>query len=344
MADSDSVVLKQNRAPVFVVGAPRSGTTLVATILGRHNNIFAAGESHYFEDMWSRRHELGDLKSEDSITTAVDRMMTLFGRFNFPDTQSIVDRIIDRQALVAKVHQLGGGYGSLYYAFVSLLAESKGKTYFCDDTPKHLYYLHTIFDFFHEAKVIGCVRDPRDFLCSYKNYWRKSEDSARVKALFHPVVTSLLWSSSSNLLLKHSNGSYHDRILLIQYEKLVEKPQIEVRRICDFLGVDYSDELTQVNVHNSSFEQASTGIFSNSIGRWHTCLSVEEAWWVQQLTKKYMNALSYAARPVVPSWRILLQDIVTAPFVFARALQANSEKRGPLPGYIWRRLLAIVQR
>ena len=59
-------------APIFVLGMPRSGTTLTAKILGRHQKIFALapGETHYFHDVWSRRRELDDLQDDKNLSEA----------------------------------------------------------------------------------------------------------------------------------------------------------------------------------------------------------------------------------------------------------------------------------
>jgi len=53
-------VAKNNTNPIFVVGTPRSGTILTAKILGRHSHIFMPGETHFFDDIYSRRIELGN--------------------------------------------------------------------------------------------------------------------------------------------------------------------------------------------------------------------------------------------------------------------------------------------
>jgi len=338
--------IAMSKAPIFVVGAPRSGTTLVARIIGRSRDVFAPGETHYFEDVWSRQREIGRLENDLELSRAADRLLTSFGRFNFPEAQRLVNNVVTKQALVERARSLGGGYRGLYLAFMSMLAESVGKTRFCDDTPKHLYYLHTIFSLFPDARVIGCARDPRGFLCSYKNYWMATSpnESVRIKTLYHPIVTSLLWRSSSNLLLKHSRQCCNDRMILVRYETLVEHPEQQTTRICDFLGIDYSDELTQVESHNSSFENPQPGIFTVSVGRWRTCLSSDEVWWTQTLAGDNMHTFGYKSEPVNPPKRALLLASATAPLALVRAIRANTQKRGPLVGYMWRRLLALVQR
>jgi hypothetical protein len=335
-----------DRPPIFVIGTPRSGTTLVARILGRHHAVLAPapGETHFFQELWTRRGELGALQDEAELSKAVDRTLTLFGKWDNPEVQKKVDELVDREALLERTHTLGGGYGALYYAFTSLLAESEGKTIYCDDTPKHLFYLHTILDLFPTAKAIGCTRDPRDFLCSYKNYWRVAVDQQRIGALYHPVNTSLLWRSSSNLLLRHANDCCRGRVLMVNYENLVQHPEATVSGICAFLGIEYSDDLIEVDASNSSFESPAAGIFTTSIGRWHTCLSPEEAWCVQKLAKENMGALGYQPEPVKPNVIALLGTWLSAPLALAKAVRANATKTGPLTEYLSQRLAPLLRK
>ena len=340
-------IKKGDMAPIFVVGAPRSGTTLMAAILAQHPQIFAPapGETHYFHDMWTRRKEFGTLKNDKELSRAADHLLTIFERWENPGAQKIVDTYITKEALIKRALALGTGYGALYYAFTSMLAESKKKRYYCDDTPKHLFYLHTIFDLFPNAKAVGFVRDPRDFLCSYKHYWRTLLNSNRMKALFHPVITSLLWRGSSNLLLTHASKCCRDRLIIVRYESLVQRPEEEIRRICYFLGFDYSDKMLKIESHNSSFElPSSSGIFSSSIGRWRTLLSPEEIWCVQTPNRGNMRALAYEPVAASPSKKALLLTILRTPIAFVKALKANSAKTGPLATYVGRRLISVIKK
>jgi hypothetical protein len=223
--------------PIFVVGAPRSGTTLLGRILDQHGSIVTPGETHYFEDIWARRRELGRLEDPAELERAADLLMTALKRFH-QRGQELVEAAVTRQALVERAIALGAGYGSLYIAFMGMLAESKEKTLYCDDTPRHIFHLRTIFDLFPDAKIIACVRDPRDFLSSYKNYWKVASERERMRALYHPVLTSLLWRSSANVVASWARRKEGESLGVVRYEDLVEHPEREVRRVCDLLGVE----------------------------------------------------------------------------------------------------------
>ncbi len=340
--DQDSVTTSPVK-PIFVVGTPRSGTTLTAKILGKHPDVCLLGESNFFEDVWSRREELGSLRSATEVQAAVDRLMTLFDRYYEPETQKLVDQLIKPKALVETIMCSGGGYGTLYMVFMGTLAKACDAYYTCDDTPKHLFYLREIFELFPQAKVIVCTRDIRDFLLSYQNWWRRSPSSARIRVLYHPIMTSLLWRSSMNVALASLNEFSSEQVLLQRYEDLVASPQIQVQRICEFLQIQYIDELLQLDSHNSSFESNNTGIFSSSVGRWRRELAPEEVWWAQRLGSHNMARLGYASAPIQPSYARLFLDIATLPKAFVVAMRANTNHRGPVWQYLWRRIVHLFR-
>lgn len=332
--------------PVFVVGAPRSGTTLTARILDLHPEIYSPGESHFFEDVWSRRDEIGSLQLPAARSAAVERMTSLFGRFNFPETQNLVDQLLEQGQLQQELAQCDD-YRSLYTVMLGRLTQLQGKLRFCDDTPKHLYHLTDILHLFPQAKIIVSIRDPRDFLCSYKNYWRRSRDSARVKALYHPIITSLLWRSSVALALKSLKQYSSEQIYLLTYEQLVENPEQQIQQLCSFLEIVYSPKLLQVAAQNSSFGEdgvQSPGIFRTSIGRWRACLDPVEIWWAQTLTGALMKELRYESEDVPLQPLQIIAVLLAMPLALLNALQANAHKRGPLLQYLSKRFLSLLGR
>jgi Sulfotransferase family len=79
-------------APVFVLGTPRSGTTLVAKVLGRHSQIFMPGETDFFDDIYSRKKELGDPQDPEARQKIVARLATLYGRYNHSADQQRIEK------------------------------------------------------------------------------------------------------------------------------------------------------------------------------------------------------------------------------------------------------------
>jgi hypothetical protein len=324
--------------PIFIVGTPRSGTTLASRILGRHPEVHAAGETHFFEDVWANRNTFGTLKAREEIAAAVSRLLTVFDRFNQVEGQALVDRLIRPDDLIALTLEYGGGYDRLYRAFTESLDEHGNGLRYCDDTPKHLFYLKSILDFFPQARIIICTLDPRDFLCSYKNFWRASRTPERIKALYHPIITSLLWRRSADILINDPLVQQSTNIMTLPYETLVAEPELHVKRLCHFTGLDYDDSLIAIDSHNSSFDQSEDGIYQGSVGKWQACLSPKEAWWVQRINRTQMKKLGYETADISVSPLMITKILLSTPAALLRALKANNGRRGPLLPYLLKRI------
>ena len=328
----DSPELKQD--PIWVVGPPRSGTTLTSKILGEHPAIGAVSETHFFEDIWTR-FSAEDLSSD----TLFEAIQTLYARYNFPDYQEKLDATLGT-AQLKEIIENSKSLEELYVQLFIHLVEPDGKRRFCDDTPKHLYHLDTLTQLFPESNFIAAIRDPRDFLSSYKNYWKRSTESSRVKALYHPIITSLNWRASARLILKHKK-KYGDKLYISRYEALVTEPETAVSQLCDFVGESFSKQMIEIQSDNSSYGAQGSGIFSSSVGRWREALSPNEIWWMQTLASKEMEAFGYEREEISPSPFRIVTDAISAPFSLLRALRANRNKRGALLPYILKRISAV---
>ena len=117
-----------------------------------------------------------------------------------------------------------------------------------------------------------------------------------------------------------------------------------MKDICDFLGIDYSDDLLHLDNHNSSFEGSAPGIFTTSVGRWRQALSPEAVWWAQKLGNDNMLRLDYEPAPCRPNYARLILDIITLPSTLLRALRANRQHRGPTLQYLRRRLSGLFSK
>ena len=82
--------------PVFVVGTPRSGTTLTAQILGRHSTLFIPGENHFFEDIYVRWSPRWSGATPQERSSMVERLATIYGRYNQLEDQPRIDALLAR--------------------------------------------------------------------------------------------------------------------------------------------------------------------------------------------------------------------------------------------------------
>lgn len=331
--------------PIFIVGTPRSGTTLTAKILGRHSRLFMPGETHFFDDIYARRHELGTSFDEQCRKKICERLRLLYGRFNEPLDQLRVDGLFQQEqdctGIIAGCHS----YAEVYSTFMETQMRIEGKLRWGNNVPKDLFNIEAILEFYPHAKIVVCVRDVRDFLLSYKGKWRATAASEveRLKKLYHPVVTSLLWRATVNSLKSLKALGPKDNLHIIPYESLVTRPRETIQALCSVIGERFEEQMLDVDTYASSHGDKGRGIFATSIGRWRKGLSAEEVWIAQRLCITQMQELGYEPEATSVNYRKLCTIALSTPNAFIKGMQANRDKRGPALPYLTRRIVRIIK-
>lgn len=336
-------MIDSKRPPIFVVGPPRTGTTLLARILRRHPEVFFGGEAHFFEDIYGRRRQLGEPSSPDAKNVVLSRLETLYGRFDEPAAQRTIDRLLARQANRERL-RAAGTYRDIFDEWMSLQAEAAGKTRWGNHCPRDLFHLEEVRALFPEAKLILCVRDVRGFLASYKHQWRTCAHGAdRKRKLYHPIVTSLLWRACIGRVRTARDLFAADRSLIVRYERLVGTPEATVRGVCEFLDVPFDANLLALEGSNSSFAEESEeeGIFTSSVGRWREEISREEIYIAEKVAGHFLAELDYVAERPRPNPFRVGALLASFPIATLRALHAGRTTRGPLLPYLRQRVAAL---
>jgi hypothetical protein len=255
----------------------------------------------------------------------------------------MIESAFQLEDLLFWMNNIGFDYSGLYKAFIQLLAESFDAERIVDDTPRHVFHLHTIRELFPQVKIIGMVRDPRDFLASYKGYWRVtgSSETERIRSLYHPVITSLYWRSSTNTLLNHAHNCCKDSIHIVRYEDLVTNPVEVVPEICGFLGCEFSPKMLCIDRSNSTFDRNRTGIYSSSVGHWRQALEPHEVWIVQRINHDRLSELGYEFEDISTSIVKVLATLVSGPFSMVGALWMNRHRVGRIGDYLVRRIKMV---
>jgi hypothetical protein len=329
-----------HRPPVFVVGPPRSGTTLTAKILGRHSNIFMPGETHFFEDIYSCRKELGTLDSEDSKNKVLNKFFSIYSRYNEPADQLRVDTLLFHKKL-ATVLASKSSYKSMFTAFMELQMASEGKIRWGNNTPRDLFNVAAIKSFYPSAKIIACIRDSRDYLLSYKNKWTATvEDNIeRIKQMYHPIITSLLWKFSARKIQALEADLPKSGFCILKYESLVANPNSTVKSLCDFLEEDFEPAMLNIDYSNSSHGSSPSGIFSQSVGKWKSSLPNEETYITQIICKPEMIYFGYPIEGISCSYLNMLKVLSSMPRAAQLVFRNTKPMRGNLFNYLRRRLL-----
>lgn len=274
---------------LFVVGSPRTGSTLLRHVLNRSPEICLASETHFLKE--SRRLRIGPRLAAarsadgDRRTAAVRALVAdLYG----PKFWIWLRRKIAQERFTERLLATDLSERALFALLLDLYVEVHGGgrpvTVRGEKTPDHLYGVATLAEWFPEARFIHTFRDPRAI---YASRIVRSEVGLRgMKArlpaipdrLLDPIVapievieTSRVWLDAARLHRRHA-ARLGDRYRLVRFEDLVADPETTIRDLCGFIGVPFETGLLEETVVvGSSFEEvrhAAHGFDRRSVDRW----------------------------------------------------------------------------
>ncbi|WP_165368012.1 sulfotransferase family protein [Phytoactinopolyspora endophytica] len=347
--------------PIIVVGASRSGTSLIRSCLNQHSNIHLAGETHYFDDLRLRMREGAmDPLSSDQRRVAEDYFLSLahrpYGHGGDPEKSPV-----SRGELKARAETLGVGPDAYFEAFCHIMADKNGKPEgrWGEKTPRHVFRIPEILQRYPGAQIICAVRDPRAVVSSYRD-WRHQggfdldgdpdhktaleAEEVRTGRSYDLRLATLLWRSTIGAATAARAQFGDERILVQRYEDMVLRPEESMREMAAWLGLEFEPEMMDVPIHNSSFSRfdAHGGVSSEPLRRWESKLTGSEVATIQFLGGKAMQSQGYEALDVPASKLSIAAGLVTLPVAAARAATANRQRIGSLPGYVWRRARTVV--
>ena len=221
--------------PVFVLGMPRSGTTLVEQILSAHPDVHGAGEHGLFPALVSRMRSPAGLG-----------FPLLASGLSPPDLQNLADAYLRH-----------------------LEAVSGGKTRVVDKTVGNFELVGLIHLCLPNARIIHCRRDPRDVCVScFSTRFSGGHDYA-----YDLHELGRYWRRYDRLMAHWSAVLPPGRVLDVSYEDLVDDLEGSAQRLVAHLGLPWDDACLRFyeasrEVRTASFAQVRRPIYKGSVGRW----------------------------------------------------------------------------
>lgn len=224
--------------PVFVVGLPRSGTTLTEQILASHPNVFGAGELDLLTDM---------------ATGIPDRL----GRAEPPWPIAAVDL----------TRELVDGIATDHLARLVAIAPNEALRV-VDKQPLNFWHLGLVALTFPQAKVVNCTRDIRDNGLSIyaENFKPEQRWSTDLADIMH------YWRGYRRLM-EHWKQVTDLQFLTVDYTDTVTDLEVQGRRLADFLGLPWNQAMLDFHqagrpVQTPSRWQVRKPLYTSSSGRW----------------------------------------------------------------------------
>jgi hypothetical protein len=229
---------------LFIVGCPRSGTTLLQRLLDGHAQLAITPETHWIPRWFHDRQGKG-ITADGRVSKKLLRKLSSHPRF------------AELGVTPRKHHFRVEGAGRVSYArFVSslfdLYGEQQGKPLVGDKTPGYAREIATLHALWPEAMFVHLIRDGRDVALSILSWerargWKPGEGAARFRTWAEdPLLTAALWWEW-HVRMAREAGSRLGAALYqeVRYEALVDHPVAVCREVCDFLGIAGDDALVR---------------------------------------------------------------------------------------------------
>ena len=232
-----------SRRPIFVLGMPRSGTTLTEQILGSHSQVYPAGE----------------LSFVPRIVSLIPKVLKHEGKQPKRWPEAVLE--FDEKLLKSAAQY--------YLDKVSALDSEHPRV--VDKLPHNFDYVGLILLMFPNAKVIHLVRDDLDVAVS--NY----QQNFAAKHGTMGFAFDLKWIghmlNDHRAIMEHWHKLFPGQIYDLDYRRLTEEPERVIRELLDFCELPWEDGVlefykTKRPVKTASIKQVRQGIYRSSVEKW----------------------------------------------------------------------------
>ena len=223
--------------PIFVVGSPRSGTSILAWCLGHHPNIFPVPESNWMGDFAVNvavAHQIGSARGDLSILSAMDirddEFFAAFGR-------SVNELVVGHRRHLEINRENSNSPSKVNQRWLEATTMAAGpKTRWVDGTPEYSLHICGLRKLFPEARFVHVFRDVDAVVRSMVNFHR----ATGIQLVATEEEAYRYWLRTVNACLK-AEQSYGPRVIYrLQYAALIDNPEAAIRSLLDFLGEPYS--------------------------------------------------------------------------------------------------------
>lgn len=215
------------KPPIFIVGVPRSGTTLLAAMLSSHSCLSCGPETRFFHFLAKTNPDL--LCESHSWPGEALKFLFATNLVGIPVPEHYK---VDSSQIQSYLVQHKPAIPSIISCLTEQAMIRKGKSRWIEKSPEHLKHVYTIRKYFPYSPIIRIVRDPRDVSLSLmKVPWAPSDF----------LDALMLWRNydEQSAFFFQNDKNTHTMF----YEKLVVSPDIELKNLCNFIGENYESRM-----------------------------------------------------------------------------------------------------
>lgn len=272
------------RAPIFIVGCPRSGTALLRNLLRAHPNLSFPGESHFIPRLY---RGFGDPKNDADAR----RLATAILGVHWVQEWGLdvtPDDFADCRSYRAVVSRLFDTW-----------ARQEQKPRWGDKTPHYVTEIPTLLEIFPDAKILHIYRDGRDVALSW------------LRVRFEPrnvYQAARLWKRYVSVAREAGGALPPGTYLEVRYESVLTDTRATMERVCRFLGEPFSEAVLAPEPLNLDRGRKSkwTTIIASNAGGWKAAMAERDRVLFESVAGDLLRSLGYESRG--PVRRISLSE------------------------------------
>ena len=275
----------------FIIGRPRSGTTLLSLMLDAHPHVAIPGECNFI---------LALSNNFKNIKTMDERSKLLF-MSDLRGSKYFDTLAIDREALRQKLSETEATTFGKLIRMVQLSSQSvhakRDITITGDKNPSYSSEnFHKIFSCFPEARYIHLVRDYHDHIASMLSGNFRSPSATFI---------AMVWRRSIKMMKRYEK-KYPENFYTLRYEDLVAEPESHMQRLCEFLEIPYYEGLSDFYQKEEAYRESQPHIYfedhhrslfrkvdQSRIGSWPSVLKGNQLTAVEFIAAKTGRSLGY---------------------------------------------------
>ena len=294
----------------FILGRHRSGTTLLRTLLDAHPNIKIPLETPFIFTLYPKYK---NIKNWDrSQLEELHKDLSTY--INFDYLQINKNKLLP-EILAGEGENSFQNFVKIIYSNYTSIYKKEEITLLGDKNPLYAIYPDKLFKIFPDSKYIFLTRDYRDHIISIKKIDFEAHRTALLAYKWRLAV-----KKNMQLSKRYPKQFFH-----LRYEDLVSDPELNVKKICDFLGLQYSAEVLNfyqkkdkmielyteedIDKYHSSLYKP---IKSDKTGIWETQLTKNQIKMADTVVGKYADIMGYQRRYSKTNFFMML---LTLPFV-----------------------------
>jgi sulfotransferase family protein len=278
---------------LFIVGCPRSGTTLLQRVINAHPQIAITPESHWIPHLYEKPWALAPGGVIEHKLVRELGKHPKFARLG-----------ISREELKKLERSSRNGHPLTYSRFVTaifnLYGQVQRKPLVGDKTPDYVRRIRVLHELWPEARFVHVIRDGREVCLSMREWSKVHPKPGDFTTWKDDPVSTVAWWWERNVRLGRDaggllgSGLYHE----LRYESLVARPREECERLCAFLGLPFDEAMLRFHEDRArpdpGLEPKRAGLpVTAGLRDWQSQMPAEQVEQFEAAADEVLNELGY---------------------------------------------------